>query len=480
MKKKLLSLLLLACVALSSFAGCDALLGNTSGDDSAQSSSSINENSSVGGKPSDSSSVKEEFEEKDYAGLVKLDMASETQKVEVSVKSYIDGDTTHFFLPSGAYVPKTTDGVLKARYLAVNTPESTGKIEKWGKRASNFTKETLKAAESIIIETDKADWEVDSTGDRHLVWVWYKPQGGTDYRNLNIEILQQGFAIASNSAQNRYGETCMSAINQAKTLALHVYSNEKDDLFYEGDAIELDLKELRLNVAQYNGISVAFEGFITYNYSEGVYVENYDDETDVWYGMYVYYGFGVSGKLSEILSVGNKVRIVGTVSYWETGDSYQVSGLTYSAMRPKDPANSQWLDKETKYDPAYVETTAEKFYSTVKAEVPVVDEETGETTTELKEFDYAALGLYGSISMKNLKVKSIYVTQNGASKGAMTITCEVDGKKIVVRTEVLYDNGVLVTPDRFLDKTIDVCGVIDCYNGEYQIKAFTLSDITVQ
>ena len=137
------------------------------------------------------------------------------------------------------------------------------------------------------------------------------------------------------------------------------------------------------------------------------------------------------------------------------------------------------MDQAIKYNPAYVETTAEKFYSKVKVEVPVYDEETEETTTKLEEFSYTALGLYGSISMKNLKVKSIYVTDSGDSKGAMTLTCEVDGKTIEVRTEVLKENGEVVTKDRFLNKTIDVKGVIDCFNGKDQIRVFTFDDIIV-
>ena len=61
--------------------------------------------------------VAEETTEKiDYAGQVKLDFNSETQKVEVTVKSFIDGDTTHFFAEG------FPEGVLKARYVAVNTP----------------------------------------------------------------------------------------------------------------------------------------------------------------------------------------------------------------------------------------------------------------------------------------------------------------------------------------------------------------------
>jgi len=107
----------------------------------------------------------------DYAGSVKLNMSSGTAKQEVTVKQFVDGDTTHFFVPTSVM----PGGVLKARYLAVNTPESTGKIEEFGKKASSFTKEKLSSAVSIIIESETASWDPDSTGDRYLVWVWYKP-----------------------------------------------------------------------------------------------------------------------------------------------------------------------------------------------------------------------------------------------------------------------------------------------------------------
>ena len=83
----------------------------------------------------------------DYASSIQFNDSSNTAKAEVTVKTYVDGDTTHF------YVPKEVmpSGVLKARYLGINTPESTGKIEEWGKKASRFTKEKLSSATSIII-----------------------------------------------------------------------------------------------------------------------------------------------------------------------------------------------------------------------------------------------------------------------------------------------------------------------------------------
>ena len=75
----------------------------------------------------------------DYVDQLTLDMNSSTAKLEVTVKLFVDGDTTHFHVPQEI----SADGILKARYIAVNTPESTGQIEEWGKKASNFTREKL-------------------------------------------------------------------------------------------------------------------------------------------------------------------------------------------------------------------------------------------------------------------------------------------------------------------------------------------------
>ena len=87
------------------------------------------------------------------------------------------------------------------------------------------------------------------------------------------------------------------------------------------------------------------------------------------------------------------------------------------------------------------------------------------------------------MSAKSLKVKSIYTTDNetSSSNGAMTLTCEApDGTKVPVRTVVLYDaDNRIITADRYEGKTIDVRGIVDYYSGDYQIKVFSDSDITI-
>jgi len=63
----------------------------------------------------------------------------------------------------------------------------------------------------------------------------------------------------------------------------------------------------------------------------------------------------------------------------------------------------------------------------------------------------------------------------------MTLYCEADGISVTVRTTVLLDeNGQLMTQDAYLGKIIDVRGIVDFYDGEYQIKVFTADHITVQ
>lgn len=444
--KKLTALVLLLCMVLSLF-GCTEQ------------------------KPADTTAPVVETqppEPVDYAGTVKLDMTSPTAKQEVTVKLFIDGDTTHFYVPSSVM----GSSVLKARYMAVDTPESTGKIEEYGKKASKFTREKLENATSIIIESETAEWTPDSTGSRFMAWVWYKTADMTDYRNLNIELLQNGLAIASNAGGNQYGETCMAAIAQAKREKLNVYSGEKDPDFYYGEAVELTLRGLRTNIDTYNGMKVAFSGVITTNDNNSVYVESYDPETDMYYGMAVYYGFNLNGMGLDILSIGNEVRIVGSLQYYEAGGTYQVSDLKYQMMRPTDPGNIQMLSQNNA--PAYVLTDPETF---VNGTVTVTAEDGTERTER-----YAAMALNSSIEMKGLKVVRIYTTKNedSASKGAMTLTCEVDGKTISVRTTVLKDeNGELITASAYEGKTIDVKGLIDYYNGDYQIKVFTPDNITI-
>ena len=294
-----------------------------------------------------------------------------------------------------------------------------------------------------------------------------------------MELLQNGLSLASNSADNRYGDTCMAAIQQAKGSKLHIHSNAKDPDFYYGEALPVTLKGLRTNIELYEGMKVAFEGVITYESAQTVYIEEYDEETDMYYGMTVYYGFNLTGTGLEMMAAGNRVRIVGSVQYYATGGTWQVSDIKYVDMRPNDPNNVQLIS--TGNEASNRLTKPADFYKG-NVEVDVLKALDSEET-EKKTFEYAQLALSTSVSMKNLKVTRVYTTTNedSSSKGAMTLTCKAeDGTTVSVRTVVLRDeNGDLITEEAYDGKTINIQGIVDYFSGKYQIKISSAKDITI-
>ncbi|MBQ6195876.1 MAG: thermonuclease family protein [Lachnospiraceae bacterium] len=458
-----------ALLALCLLAGCaqtpSGPTGTTGTPAETSSSAAVPESTKETEKPETSAAA---FEEHDYAGEIGLDMHSASAKQKVTVRNFVDGDTVHFNVPQSMI----GDGELKARFLALNTPESTGKIEEYGKAASRFTREKLEKAAEILIESDDEHWNIDSTGGRYLVWVWYKETADGPWRNLNIEILQSGLAISNGTGQNRYASIAMAALNQARTLKLKIYSGKPDPDFYYGDAIELTLRELRLHTKDYESKKVAFEGNVIQVSGSTAYVEEFDPETGLYEGISIFFGYNLSGGGLEILTAGNRVRIVGSVQYYETGGTWQIADVKYREMRPDDPGNIQKLGDGVQ--PAYVLTDAKTFAEgTVRIQTEEGEEE---------EFPYAEFLIDTSLEMKGLKVLEVRTTTDpdSSQNGAMTLHCDCGGTAVTVRTKVLYDeNKNLITADAFEGKTIDVKGLIGRYNGDCQIIVFSAENITI-
>ena len=173
-----------------------------------------------------------------------------------------------------------------------------------------------------------------------------------------------------------------------------------------------------------------------------------------------------------MLSVGNEARIVGTVQYYEGGGTWQVSDLNYRLMKPDDPGNVQKLSSG--HTAAYRLTEADTF---ANGEVSIQMEE------KLIRAPYAAMAMGTSVELKDLQVKDIYTTtsEDSSSKGAMTLLCEADGVTVTVRTAVLLDeNGSLITEGAYAGQVIDVKGIVDYFDGAYQIKVFVPENIIIK
>lgn len=482
---KLLIILVIVSMLAGCFTACDVVNGLLGNEDPNVDTDNTGDNTT----PDDSTGNKDENkpatpEFVDYASQLKFDPDSGRLWAYATVVSYIDGDTTHFEVDKSIIA----DDHVKARYLGINTPESTGVIEPWGKKASNYTKTQLQKATSIIIESDTSTWDLDSTGSRYLLWVWYKTAEDTEYRNLNLEILQQGLAYGSGVSSCVYGDIALKALNQAKTLKLHVFSKKADPDFYYGGATELSLKELKANCEKYEGKLVKFEAVVAKQVGPTIYVEEYDAENDMYFGMQIYAGYNY-GRMEDFL-LGNRVSIVGTLQYYENGGTFQVSNLQFDTLDPEWEGGCVVLS--TGHTASYRDLDVDTLlHGTIVLEtIKEVEGADGEVEEVLvnETFEYGELAHYSTATLHNLTVQSVYTTNNGGdSDGALTITCkDENGLTIKIRTAsklIVVEDGknVVITANDFPAGTvISVRGVIDSFNGEYQIKVFAFSDITFE
>lgn len=136
------------------------------------------------------------------------------KKLEVTLDKCVDGDTAWFNLDNER---------IKTRFLAINTPESTNKIEAYGKEASNYTCNMLTNAKKIEIEYDSNSDKFDKY-DRHLVWVF------VDDTLLQEKLLEAGLAeIKYIYGDYKYLDELKKVESTAKKNKIGMWSDSKDD-----------------------------------------------------------------------------------------------------------------------------------------------------------------------------------------------------------------------------------------------------------
>ena len=146
----------------------------------------------------------------------------DAQKLEVTLDKCVDGDTAWFYL---------NNEEIKARFLAIDTPESTTKKEAFGKEASDFTCNLLKNANKIEIEYDDNSDKLDKY-NRHLVWVF------VDDNLLQDLIIKNGLG----EVEYLYGDYKYTSILEAseilaKTNRVGMWNDTYDYLYIIGTII---------------------------------------------------------------------------------------------------------------------------------------------------------------------------------------------------------------------------------------------------
>lgn len=169
----------------------------------------------------------------------------------VTLHQAVDGDTAHF--------RDADNNIIKVRFLGVNTPESTGQIAPWGKKASDFTKSKLENAYQIVIEADVVGQTpaLDSTGNRYLAYVWYRMSRKDEFRNLNLELIEQCYTFFVGLEDNlKYGETFKAAYLNVYPKRLRVLGEKDPDFNYDTSEKEITIAELRHNLSSYSTGSI--------------------------------------------------------------------------------------------------------------------------------------------------------------------------------------------------------------------------------
>ncbi len=281
---------------------------------------------------------------------------------EVKLKTAIDGDTAHFLLADGS-----SDELIKIRFYGIDTPESTGKIQEYGKAASNFTKEKLTKANengTIVISSPYFEYkapETDSTGGRYLGLVWInetkKNASIDELRLLNLEIVQNGYSWVKNLEEiPEFVETFTAAEQQARDFKLNLFSGEKDPLFNYGDYIDVSLLELKKEVEaslkdpnhvnKFDGENVRIQGTVA-GYADNIlYLQGYFDEetgSNVEGGEYggINIFTGMGSIPTKFITVNNYIQLCGVAQDSENF-GFQISGVySFPRTNPKDERDGQ-------------------------------------------------------------------------------------------------------------------------------------------
>ena len=391
MKKSLFGLLLLtASLGLSA---CNLPFGNsskgndTSIDDSADVSidtSGDEQSSSIG----ETSSIEEEREKGDanwidYAANSDVKLALEYNGKDFyvdgigqfSLKTAIDGDTAHF-------TPKVDNGnigTMKARFFGIDTPESTGKVQEWGKPASKYTKKMLEEADengTIVVSSAQDDYgapQPDSTGSRYVSLVWInltkKNAPKEELQLLNLMIVQEGLSWVKNvQAMPQFSDTFYAAQRQAELYKLNMHSGKPDGDFNYGDyedASLLDIKhEIQASlddenhVNAFDGQKIRIQGTVAGFINHILYLQDYvlyDNDDPSKGGEYcgINIFVGMSDVSSKYTKINTYLQVCGLAQYTE---NYGFQVTDTQGRFPVGSATSE-SDAVILYTPAQNEET---------------------------------------------------------------------------------------------------------------------------
>lgn len=239
---------------------------------------------------------------------------------EVTLNRCVDGDT----------ITVNSGTSITIRFLGVNTPESTGRVEAWGKAASAFVKEKLEAAQSIVLEAEGE--RLDSTGRRYLAWIWYQPTGSAEYRLINLELIELAFSKYMINTQSKYFDVALATNQKAARSLERVWGGIDPDFNYSKEVVESNLLYMLNHHDEFQSgtkflITVKLIRTVGNNmFLEDAYDVSYDDDGEVVSGkgtIYAFHGYTVayyrSYKIGDIFTIQCQLEYEGQFGTQLTG-----------------------------------------------------------------------------------------------------------------------------------------------------------------
>ena len=294
---------------------------------------------------------------------------------QFSLKTAIDGDTAHF-TPA---VDSGNVGTMKARFFGIDTPESTGKVQEWGKPASKYTKQMLEEADlkgTIVVSSAQDSYgppEPDSTGSRYVSLVWInltkKNAPKDELQLLNLMIVQEGLSWVKNvQSMPQYSDTFYAAQRQAEDYKLNMHSGEKDPYFNYGDYKDASLLDIKHEIQaklddpthtnEFDGEKIRIQGTVCGFINHVLYLQDYvlyDNDDPSKGGEYcgINIFVGMSDISSKYTKINTYLKVCGLA---QDTENYGFQVTDTQGRFPVGSATSE-NDAEIIYTPAQNEET---------------------------------------------------------------------------------------------------------------------------
>lgn len=361
----------------------------------------------------------------------------------VKLATVSDGDTASFLLPNG--------GTIRVRFYGIDTPESTGEVNKWGVDASTFTKTILGNATEFALESSDGGPASKDSYTRYLGFVWYRNSPTDEWKNMNLQLVENGYT--KNNLLKVEDSKYYSYFNQAETFAkegkLRIWGEDEDPL-YSTEALDVNIKELLDNSEAYwngeNGKKVHIEAIIT-GLSVAPSGTHLFKATQIIdgkvYSYNVYTGY-TGAAATAYLKIGNKYSMTGYVQFFN--GEWQISGLKYVLMETGpdytyilETGSYVLFDSSIQYTSRYANnlktdgtiTNAKLEGTTLTLEVSAKHADTKKDETFVITVTVDAGFDANSVVNKTL-VGGVYLSGKGSSKTYTANKMSVSGDKVFV------------------------------------------------